>query len=318
MATKVQAEQFNMFQTVSDQVDANLDVFTVIPGFKERYNTFGVNLKQLFQLNKERNTDNSGPSKKLKQVRRKLIDIAYSVSSKLTAYALAVADQTLMSEVNFTKTDLVRSSYQNLVSRGEVILKSATVLIDSLTAYKVTQPMLDQFREVLDELRKSIPATRQSINQKEASGKSIVQLIKTNQALLKEMDTLAKVIRESDPAIYTAYKKARKIVSLPTRQLIAMGRITEAGGTAPVKGARILFYRIDKTPNNVLTDDGAAGSEKPILIKKSAKQGGFKVASLPEGMYRVEIVKTGYQTKVLIIAISHAETAKIEVELEKV
>ncbi len=314
MATQVQTEQFNMFQTTSDQVNMNSPIFFAIPGFKERFNEFGIYLQQLFQLNEERNTDGSGASKKLIQSRQKLVNTAYSISSKVTAYALSAGNQTLLNEMNYTKSDLKKSSYQNLVSQGEVIHKRALGLMTELTGYHVTQAMLDDFRTLLDDCRKSIPAARESINKKASSGKSMNQLIKANLLLLDDMDTLAEVIRDSDPTIYEAYKKARKIVGLPTHRKAVVGTITNAGGTEALKGASIVFYLNGDT---MKAASAANGTEKPVLTKKTAKKGGFRVNSLPEGMYRVEVIKTGYQTQVLTVAISASETTKLVVKMEK-
>ena len=318
MATQVQAVQLNMFQTVNDHVDINLAVFSVIPGFKERYDKFTAYLGQLFELNKEVTTDGSGISEKQKQNWTKLIENAFSISSKLKAYALSAGDQTLMSEVNFSKTDLKSSTYQNLVSHGELIENRASALISKLATCNITQIMLDDLKALLAECRKSIPAVRENINKKSTSGISMSQLIKTNQLLLEEMDTLVEVIHESNATIYTGYKKARKSVALPTRHSSVIGKITSAGGTVPMKGATITFYLNGDTTKTAAAANGTAVSEKPVLVKTSAKQGGFMVSSLPEGMYRVEIKKPGFQVKTLTIAVSSTDTAKFAVDLESI
>jgi len=317
MATQFQVEQLNMFQTVENQVDTNSVILFAIPGFKAKYTEFKVYLIQLFQLNEEHTTDGSGASSALKQLRLKLINTSFSIGSKVAAYARFIGDQLLLSEVNFTKTDLRARNYQNLVSAGEIIYDRANALISSLTDHKITAVMLTDYKALLDECRKAIPSPRISINKKASTGKSMSQLIRASVLLLEDMDAYIEVIHESNTVIFEAYKRARKINKLPSKRQAVVGKITEASSNSPIKGATISFYSYSDDQTLKAAANGNV-NPRPMLVKRSAARGGFKVNSLPDGMYRVEIKRTGFKTVTSIVAVSLAETTKMAAGMEKV
>jgi len=100
--------------------------------------------------------------------------------------------------------------------------------------------------------------------------------------------------------MYALYKDTR-VVLYRSRSLAGMCRVTDAASTKAVAGATLTF-----------TQD-----EVPVLKKRSAKGGGCRIKSLPNGTYTLTVSRPGYTTQTLTVQISNTKQTTINVALEK-
>jgi len=311
MITLEQSSKITMYQTITDTIKLYLVLFTGIPGFKVRFEAFTANLLLLFKQSQEKEHVITA-TPQLKKLRKQLIDAAHSISSKALAYGVNVKNELIISENKISKRALNNSTHQNLVTKCELIYTRAFALKTELLVYLVTEDMFTLFRELIDEFRASIPAPRENKNQISETIKTMDQLFKANNQLLLEMDQLAEILIESQPATYRAYKAARKVVKTAKRIKSVTGKITELGTNLPLKGVTIAFYA-----NGQELKAAENSNIKPIVVKKSAKKGGFIDSTLTDGSYLAKVMRTGYKPQSITVVIRSGETTRLMVEMEK-
>jgi hypothetical protein len=134
----------------------------------------------------------------------------------------------------------------------------------------------------------------------------------TDDLLTKRLDLDIELFKTSKPEFFSQYNTARIMISTGGGANSVLGNVTLAGTGEPVKGVEFTFT----ADNNGLMKAAATNSAKPI-VKKSAEKGNFRIASLPEGTYKVIVAKIGFKEQVFTVTVANGETTNIKVEIEK-
>lgn len=136
-------------------------------------------------------------------------------------------------------------------------------------------------------------------------------MFKTAETALANMDAAVEIVRVSQPAFYTGYKNARKVVETGIGSLAVKGLVTDAATGELIKGASLSFV-LDGNGTKVKSANTAEA-----IVKKTAEKGGFNIKSLPAGMYTVTIKKVGYAEQVATVAVADDELAEVDIQLVK-
>jgi hypothetical protein len=171
--------------------------------------------------------------------------------------------------------------------------------------------VLTALKNAIDLFNAAIPKPRLGITERKQATGQLDKLFKANDAILEKFDTLAEVIRLSQPAFYAAYKDNRKVVDTGTGSLALTAIVTNATTGAGIKGVKVSFEQ-----QNGSLKTAAAKAEKP-LVKTTAEKGIFKIKSLAAGMYTATVNKPGFKEQIVTVTVADGDMTELIVELEK-
>lgn len=244
-------------------------------------------------------------------LREKIIVTVLDYSGKLTSFAKFTNNLVLAKEVKMSRSKLDRSTDLSLRDYAQLMYDRAETNIDALDTYEIDNSRQTIFNTDIKAYNDILGKPGMARIDSGDTTKQIKALIKMALAALENMDASIKIIEFTNPEFYASYHTARKIIKTGTRSIAIRGLITEATSGLPLMNASISF---------IPTTDGtkaSAENTKPLIVKKSAKKGGFNIKSLPEGTYTVIIKKIGYVDHVTTITIAAGERSELKVELAK-
>ena len=104
---------------------ANATITATLPNYAGYYTTVQTTIAQILAAKVQQEADKSGDTKTKKLLRTSLITQTIDVGRRVVAYATYVNNNALLALVNYTESDLKRSSDSNLVS----IISSVAALV---------------------------------------------------------------------------------------------------------------------------------------------------------------------------------------------
>jgi hypothetical protein len=236
---------------------------------------------------------------------------AVDISRRVVAYATNVNNRTLLSLVNYSESDLKKSSDQKLVSSCQVVHDNAIANVAALPAYGVTEATLTTLQTAINSFNESIPLVRVDTTDSSKVTKQLTDLFKTLSANWDKLDTLVEMVRTSEPSFYSNYQNARRIVETGTSSLLLKIKVINAQTGAPEANVTLTLI----PTNGLLKAAGANG--KSSIVKKTAAGGSSNYKSLADGTYTLEAVKPGFKTITETVSVVNGEMTLLEISMEK-
>lgn len=124
----------------------------------------------------------------------------------------------LAHQVDFTKTDLVKTRDTQLVTTCSAIEELALQHQAALTDFRITVGDLARLPDAINRFSESLPRTRVTVVEHEATNKKLNDLFVQTDALLKnQLDRLMVCYRETQPVQYNTYRNSRRIINYGIR-----------------------------------------------------------------------------------------------------
>jgi len=306
-----QGQKLKMFITVRDYLTKFLSIFNVLPNFQVFFTALQNVITQIQGSGELQELDKSGNATNKKQARDTLIKLIADTASKLVAYASFKNNQVLLAEVNATESSLKRLSDVRLRNVSQGIYDRAQENIADLPTYMITPETQTALQKAITDFYDSLDKPRLGTTQTSTATKLLRLQFKTGDAALKDLDTIAEIIRNTQVEVFYGYKSVRKITNSGSTSLAIKGLVTDAATGLGVKGVKV-----------TLTLNGASvpavnGSNNSMIVKKSAKKGGFMIATADEGTYAVTAEIPGYKKAVASVVVVAGQRSKLNIRLEK-
>ena len=139
---------------------ANATITAGLPSFSNYFTVIQTTNGQIVVLATQQETDTSGNTKNKKQLRTTLISQAIDVDRRTVAFATNVNNNVLLSQVNYTESDLKKSSDTKLVGICQVIRDSANANVAALATYGITAAILTTLQTSITNFNNAIPKVR--------------------------------------------------------------------------------------------------------------------------------------------------------------
>ena len=306
-----QEGKLNMYLVVRDYMTANGTILTPLPNFATNETAFQNAITQIQESGEQQNFDKTGIAGSKSQLKQSLVTLAADSSRKLTAFAKFTSNQTLLSEINYSESDLKRRADTNLKNAAQGIYDRAQPIIDSLATYGITTTTQAALLNAINAFNTAIPKPRLGITAKKQSTAQLASLFKTADTALENIDTAVEIVRLTQVNFYNGYKTARKIVLTGGNSVSVKGIVTDASTGEPIKLATLKF-----------SANGTSAKLKALngngdLSKKTAEKGGFMIKTLGEGTYQVTITKPGYHEQTVTVNVSNGEMNVLDIKLDK-
>jgi hypothetical protein len=308
MTTK-QESRLGMYLASRDYLAPNTAFTKDLPEFTSIFTALQNSIIEIQNMAELQRFDKRGLAKEKKQFRDSLILLTSDNSSKLSAYARLSNNVVLLSEVRFTKSLLQAAPDTGLKDMAQCVYDKAQANLSSLGTYGITVETQSVLLGAIISYNSSLAKPRLGMTEKSQATRQIAILFTESDKLIVKLDAVIGILMMGQPNFYNGYKSVRKVINTGNGSLALKGAAVELPRGIPLKGVTFTFA----PDSSLMTGSGANGE----IVKKTAEKGSFNIKSMPEGIYRVRVTKTGYKEKVIIISISPGEMTTLNVELER-
>lgn len=290
---------------------ANATITATLPNYAGYYTTVQTTIAQILAAKVQQEADKSGDTKTKKLLRTSLITQTIDVGRRVVAYATYVNNNALLALVNYTESDLKRSSDSNLVSICQVIRDNANANVAALATYGVTAAIITTLQTTITSFNATIPKGRVDTTDSGEATQLLATLFKTLATTWDKIDILVEMVRISQPNFYNEYVKVSKVIETGSGSLALKIKAISAETGEPEANVTLTF-----TPVNGQLKSAASNGKKPI-VKKTAKGGGAHEKNMPDGTYTYTAKKTGRKEANGTVDIVNGEMTILEIKMEK-
>lgn len=290
---------------------ANATITATLTGFTTYFPVIQSTHTQIQAAKVLQEADKSGNTTTKNQFRAVLISGTMEIVRRTVAYATNVNNSALLALVNYTDSDLKRSSDTKLISSCQVIHDNANTNVAALATYGVTAAMITTLQTNINNLSGALPKGRVGETDSEEATNLLATYFNTLKTNWKKIDTLVKMVQTSQPSFYNEYLNVRKIIPTGVGSLPLKVKATNAATGAPEANVTITL-----SPANGLMK-AAASNGKSNIVKKTAAGGGSNYKNLADGTYTVTATKPGFKDVVMTVNVVNGELTVLEIKMEK-
>lgn len=294
--------------TVLNQNEVKFSSFSAYPGLKESFDQ-GVANEQSIASEQESRMRNSVAAKL--NVRDTATGYVLDLKNRISACAIVKQNWTLLDKVKFTSGKLKRSSDNKLVLIFETVLAIGAENSEIVLEYGVTEQLLSDGKDLLDNLREQIQNLLLSKAEQKQLTVQLEQQFKITDVPLKTIDAIVKTMQSSDSVLYGVYQSARSIKKSASAKISAIGKVMDATTRQPLPKAKITMQKYDSTKALV------SGPDLEKVVKIAGAQGGVVQKSLSTGSYLYTVSYAGYIDQQVIVHVNEGVLTRFEVLLTK-
>lgn len=296
---KLQERKISMFIVVEEGLSkTDTQIIEIIPRYKFYHDSLISFIESIRTVSEKQEINISGTAILKASHRAKLVKTSLDISRKVNAYAINVENDELQKEINYSKSRLEDSPDTGLRDKCQIIHDKAKFHITSLADYGITAQVLSNLQKEIDFFAQLIPAPRLKIAKKKDATNELGVLIKNTDTLLKKMDKVFEMVRDSHYDFYRNYKNNRIIINPSTHPSSLLGSVKDEKNI-PV-------------PNVIITEP------KTGLLVKTGPKGTFRVKKMQPGNYEFHFAKNGFEEQKVKAAINEKETTKIHLIFQEV
>ena len=302
-----------MYLTFKDFQSAYTAITNPLPNYTANSTIFVNALSQIQSFSQLQRTSRKGVADNKKLLKNNLIVLTGDYFRKLTAYAKFTNNATLAQEVKMSEGKLKQLADTAVRDYGQIAYDKAQPIVGSLAPYGITAATQTALLNAITAYNAALGKPGVSRTEGGQTTKQLKALFKTAETALSNMDAAVEIVRLTQPNFYSAYQKARKVITNGTSALSVKGLVTDATNGEPLKGVTVSFM----LDGGVARAKSASSNAKADFVKKTADKGGFNVKGLPAGIYNVSVKKVGYAEKMTTVAVSDGEMTELNIQLSK-
>lgn len=308
--TTNQKIRLRMYLGTRNFVSQNEAIANGIPKFAVSYANLLSTIDEIQLIGEMQGINKTGLAMDKNRLKKKLIALAVKYSNKVAILAKLTKNDTLLKEVRFNESDLVRLSEVTLKDRVKIIYDKAEANLGSLAEQGLTPDTQKQFLETITAFNNALETPRTGIAEKRKATQKLPVLFDKADSEIEIMDLAAASAKDEYPDFFNGYKTSRKLVDSNSGTLALKASARELTNGVPLSDVKFIFI------HEVSEAAGSKGNGQ--IVKKTSKKGNFHVKSMEPGTYKVEVSKQGFKNKEISVSITDGERSELVVELEKV
>ena len=213
-----QINKRNMFFATTHLLDNNRSLFEHMAQLAAAHQELKVKVSLIDQHRQVQVVINSGLTRNKVTLREELTTLLLRISAALTAHAATSNDQALQARVEYTLSELKKSSDRIVGDIAVQVNGLAATAGAALQTWFVSPEELAQFDRLTNEFISVLPLRRVATNVSKASTSDISEVFREIDALLKnKLDLLIKPFKFTAPTFYKEYRNARTLVNYTGR-----------------------------------------------------------------------------------------------------
>jgi len=205
--------KFNMYKVVRDWLRNNRTTVENLPGFTATFEEFSGILDTIAELDKDKTTATGGFSKTKAEARALLEKQMIEMIRILKVYATFNNNQFMLNDIDFTESQLLRTSEQVLLVRSKKVVEHAEAVQAEAESYGLTAERLEALRTSSLQFDERQTTVRNAIVNRKDSGEQLEARMDEVDDLLKgKLDLLMELAQNTHPEMYNQYKASRVII----------------------------------------------------------------------------------------------------------
>ena len=222
------------------------------------------------------------------------------IVGRMQSYAAASESEGLLDNLQYSFGKLYKMRDTALGGFVNDVLLRANELLPELATYGINAGTLTNLETLYASYVELLSKPRVAISERKIATDRLKILFNEGSKILSlRLDKDIQVFEEPNPDFYDGYWNVREIVDNTGRKIQIRGTVKDLLTSGPIKGVTLKLLGFDNTV-------------------KTSKTGGFSLKGLEPMSYELEILKTGYKSKVLNnIKVEADKLTKINILLEK-
>ncbi|WP_243347799.1 carboxypeptidase-like regulatory domain-containing protein [Parabacteroides sp. FAFU027] len=300
-----------MYRLLREVFSQNKTEFGKLPNFISYESQFNTDFDTLTSLRPEQFLITTDSTTVKAENRVKLETKAITLCKYLNIYATVNNLSQLKAETDYSKTDIKRMKHGELTEFVDALLIRAEEHKDKTAEYNIAEADITGLKTLNDKFKSSIPKpTINKLNSREYNN-AVDECHDNIEESLGNIDLIVELISETNTALYSKYKSARKVTVRGTRSVAVKINVTDAQGN-PLKGVQVTLELLNtsETPSEEF--------DEMSMTRTSAEKGGMLIKTIDEGSYRVTAVKTGFKRSETILHYCSGEPQSLVIKMEQV
>jgi hypothetical protein len=304
-----------MYLAVKDYLTTHAAVVTPLPNYSVYSSAFHGAIVQIQTYGEQQRFDKSGLKAGKVQLINTLVMLTADNSRKILAYARYTNNSLLTSETKYSESDLKNATDNELRDIAQGVYDRAQSHLTALADYRINAETQALFLNTIHGYVEAIPKPRIGITEKKQNTRQLAEAFSMAEAALENLDGTIDIVKLVQPNFYNGYKSVRRLITTGRSKLAVKGLVTDLLSGEPLKKA-ILSFAADG--NGLMAKSAIPGTTPgTLLVKKTAKKGGFIVKSLPAGSYNVTCSKSGYAGQTATLTVADGELSDLRMQLSK-
>jgi len=210
--------KIRMSDTVWIVLQNFMDLWKNNEGFVEVVNDFGDNIKAVNAARSPSDADTTGITADKGVMQEDVIDSIMEISGPLRTIAKRPVNNELKSQVTFTDTMLEDLTEAKLAETGLKVAELARKNLVAIKRFGVTEADITHLETISTSYGAKIPEPRTAVVARSSAKKSLSQLVReTNQLLKEDLDGPMHSYRRKNPEFCNNYFTARHVVNYGVR-----------------------------------------------------------------------------------------------------
>jgi len=285
-------------------------ILSALPNYTVFYNEFSSLLSSILAQITLQSVNKKGIIDAKREARQNLSTMIEDVANRVNTYSMIINDSNLFAQTKLTSGALKRMSEINLFGAGRAIYNCAQEYLPSLAVYGLNAAFLNNLQVSIDTFLSFIPKPEEGISDTKQNTQKISDLFKAEDVCIAKIEAIMRLIKFTDPHIFRDFLDAKHETIKGRQKLAAKLKVYDEKTTKGLQSCVLKFTRILDEKNQAVTQ------AIPIL-KKTYKQGGGYIKSMPKGTYDVNVRCTGYMEKNLQMVINGNELVFLKIGLQQ-
>lgn len=274
-------------------------IINQMPGWEVLYVQCTEILQKLRALKQGQSMNRKGFRMTKGNYREIMVAEGFITAARIKAYALSINDMVLWNEMDFKPYQFERMRDSDVADTCSAIYDKANSLLTDLAPYGVTTATQFQFNNTIDNYNSYLPMPRAGVVTKKEITESIKLTFESLDTVLTSMDTLATMLKFSEPKFFKSYFSSRKIVESGSRVIAIRGFVTNKEG-APLKKVVVTIEELEG------------------MFTTTTARGYYQYKNLPDGVFTFTFSRAGYAPYKVPIAVTKSLRVEYDVTLSTV
>lgn len=310
--TNKQESRLSMYLSLIEFLDQYTTITGALPNYATNLTLFVNTIPEIQRVAAQQKISTKGVTHLKNIYKKALIATTGDYARKLGAFAKFTNNVVLAQEINFSENKIRKIADTAVKNYAQIVYDRAQTNVDVLMAYGISANTQTALLKTINDYNASLGKPGASRTESGNTTRQLDNLFKTADAALENIDASMGIVQLSQRDFHVSYKNARKVIGTNTNSVALKGQVTDAVSNKPIKNVSLLF---STESNNGLVNGTKATTKS--LVKKTAQKGGFRIKSLPEGMYTVTVKKVGYIDHVATVAVANGEKVSLYIQLSK-
>jgi len=307
-----QRVKLTMYLVVRDFLAGFPDITGAIPNFTAFLTSFIASILQIQSLTKQQMLDKQGSTGYKGSIKKNLIIQAVDIASKVYAWAKFNNNMLLMSEVKATSSHLSKLADVDFKTAVQTIYDLAQANIAALAPHGLTVATQTSFLNAINLFVSNQTKPRLTIAEHKQITKQLAALFDATDAILLNMKILVNTQKVSQPNFFNGFYGAIKLNRTDKSPIVLKALAIDAYSKATIEGVSFVF-KLDYEASQLTLP------EAPFQIeKRTAKKGGFRIKTMPDGIYQVKVFKIGHEEQNITVVVNSDKLAIVKIELKKI